>query len=86
MIVVAKWENALDEDRLHRVLDGDIQNDRLTTRMKAACAGLVTKCQFLNRYPIASPSHANPRTLLAFAICSAMRGSYLLAAPAPARL
>jgi aerobic C4-dicarboxylate transport protein len=29
-IVVAKWENALDEDRLHRVLDGDIQNDRRT--------------------------------------------------------
>jgi aerobic C4-dicarboxylate transport protein len=29
-IVVAKWENALDEDRLHRVLGGDILNDRRT--------------------------------------------------------
>jgi len=27
---VAKWENALDEDRLHRVLGGDILNDRRT--------------------------------------------------------
>jgi hypothetical protein len=52
------------------------------SRIKAACAELVTKCQFLNKYGLPLHRTRIPRALTN--VCSESRGSYPQAAPARA--